>query len=238
MPHYIGSNDRETLAGIEEILKKRIASEMRNETCYKLRRDKHAATYAVSVLQDILGDVVDAMTRGRTPTQEQLASLVITIPPDVALQMKIDNLLGQLGRLPGFGRGYRLVSRPHQDTTEWAYKVGDGQWSPPFPDDISALEDLALSLADEVRQKMGSPEQVADHLAHGEAFSDGTWEDDQGNVVAHEITAPDCDRTCLSCQGGDHPGCAMGCHDQEEPPTQTIVLPLLTDEEEPDGRTS
>jgi hypothetical protein len=73
MTRYIGSNDRETLAGIEEILKKRIASEMRNETTYKTQRDRRCATYAVSVLQDILADVVDAMIGASQSTQEQLA---------------------------------------------------------------------------------------------------------------------------------------------------------------------
>lgn len=100
MPHYIGSNDRETLAGIEEILKKRIAAEMRNETTYTTQRDRRCATYAVSVLQDILGDVVDAMTRGRTPTPAQLAGLTILVPSEVAEALVRDRPPAQTIALP------------------------------------------------------------------------------------------------------------------------------------------
>ncbi len=45
----------------------------------------------------------------------------------------------------------------------------------------------------------------------GDRFVDGGWEAADG-VAIPETTAPECDRTCLSCQGGDHPSCGMDCH--------------------------
>jgi hypothetical protein len=74
--------------------------------------------------------------------------------------------------------------------------------------------DFATACARPDEGGRGTPDEVADHLAHGDVWIDRGWEDAAGFPVP-PTTAPDCDRTCLPCQDGDHPACGMGCHDEQ-----------------------
>lgn len=87
------------------------------------------------------------------------------------------------------------------------------------------LAALRITIPEETRARLlgeleveerGGAEAIADHLAHDERWDGDGWIDRDGLAVPTVIEHPACDRTCLSCQGGDHPACGMGCHDEEE----------------------
>lgn len=80
---------------------------------------------------------------------------------------------------------------------------------------IHCGEDTKNSLVcPECRVRIENDDPAGDHAAHGDVYRAGGWEDIAGFPVP-ATTSPDCDRTCLPCQGGDHPSCGMGCHDEE-----------------------
>ena len=93
---------------------------------------------------------------------------------------------------------------PAEDAVEWeAYGECIGHEDDEDDDDEDEDEDTP-------------PFPLHTERLSGDVYRDGVWQDDGGFPIP-ETTAPDCDRTCLSCQGGDHDVCGLGCHEDEDP---------------------
>jgi hypothetical protein len=198
MVTFIGANDRETLEGAIEAIDRELRSERIKATRAKLSRDRYAALYAVAKLSGLRDYFEEASKNGPTPTPAQIAALRVTIPDDSRRQL-LKEKLHQLCMDAGVTVWLENDNAGGAEPDAFKFKINTGTWSRPYDTEAAMLEQAIDDLT------------PPDPMEDGDVYRDGGWEDRDGFPVP-TTTAPDCDRTCLSCQGGDHGACGMGCH--------------------------